>query len=88
MVSGLRVRIICVTWWSYGDSNPWPLACHESLAHSALSLRVLAAGPVCGYSGRAGRRSMSAHAASQGVLTTTRSLLTWAGTAGQSVKSP
>jgi len=42
----------------------------------------------CGYSGRTKRRSMSAHAASQGVLTTTRSLLTWAGTAGQSVKSP
>jgi hypothetical protein len=28
----LRVRIKRVTWWSYGDSNPRPLACH---AHSA-----------------------------------------------------
>ena len=52
-----------------------------------LWLRILAAGPVCGCSGRAGPRSMSVHAVSQSVLTTARSLLTWAGTAGQSVKS-
>src|SRR5450755_2245414 len=30
----LRVRNMPVTWWSYGDSNSGPLACHESLTHS------------------------------------------------------
>ena len=30
----LSVRIALVNWWSYGDSNPRPLACHESPASS------------------------------------------------------
>src|SRR6266568_5499473 len=30
----LLVRFIPSTWWSYGDSNPRPLACHETPASS------------------------------------------------------
>ena len=30
----LSVRIALVNWWSYGDSNPRPLACHETPASS------------------------------------------------------
>src|ERR1035437_9274053 len=30
----LSVRNMCMTWWSYGDSNSGHLACHESLTGS------------------------------------------------------
>jgi hypothetical protein len=30
----LSIRNMRVTWWSYGDSNSGPLACHESLTGS------------------------------------------------------
>jgi hypothetical protein len=36
----LRVRIMCVTSWSYGDSNPWPLACHTNSARRHMWLDV------------------------------------------------
>src|ERR1022692_2192605 len=37
----LSIRSMHVTWWSYGDSNSGPLACHESLT-SSLTMAYVA----------------------------------------------